>query len=97
MVNAEEIIRCVADESYTHVHLNGGKKIMVSKLLKEFEELLFPYNFFRIHNSCLVNLIHVNKYIKGDGGYVVMSDGEKCEVSRRRKNELLQKLSLVQL
>jgi two-component system LytT family response regulator len=97
MINADEIIKCTANESYTNIFLTGGQKIMVSKLLKEYEELLEEYNFFRIHNSTLINLRYVTKYVKGDGGYVVMSDGESCEVSRRKKNELITKLSLVQL
>jgi two-component system LytT family response regulator len=97
MVNAGDIIKCVADDTYTVLHLVNGKKLMVSKLLKEYEELLEPFNFFRIHNSYLINLVHVTKYVKGDGGYVIMSDGESCEVSRRKKNELLSKLSLIQI
>jgi two-component system LytT family response regulator len=97
MISAENIIRCVANESYTEITLAGGKKIMVSRLLKDYEDLLGEYNFFRIHNSCLINLIHVVKYIKGEGGYVVMSDNETCEVSRRKKNELLSRLSLLHL
>ena len=97
MLNAEDIIKCTANESYTQISLVNGQKIMVSKLLKDYEELLEGYNFFRIHNSSLINLKHVTKYVKGEGGYVVMSDGETCEVSRRKKNELLNKLSLVQM
>jgi two-component system LytT family response regulator len=97
MINADDIIKCIADESYTHIHLTGGKKLLVSKLLKEYEELLDGYNFFRVHNSSLINLKHVVKYIKGDGGYVTMSDNSNVEVSRRKKNELLTRLSLVQV
>ena len=97
MLNSTEIIKCTANESYTEIVLSGGKKIMVSRILKEYEDLLSDFNFFRVHNSCLINLAHVNKYIKGDGGYVVMSDGESVEVSRRKKNELLNKLSCIQI
>lgn len=97
MVDTEEIIRCMADESYTQIFLTGGRKVTVSRLLKDYEELLGSYNFFRIHNSCLINLAHVVKYVKGDGGYVMMSDNASCEVSRRKKNELLNRLSLLQL
>ena len=97
MINADDIIKCTADESYTHISLTTGQKIVVSKLLKDYEELLEGYNFFRIHNSSLINLKHVTKYVKGEGGYVIMSDGETCEVSRRKKNELILKLSVVQL
>ncbi|MDO8999209.1 MAG: LytTR family DNA-binding domain-containing protein [Bacteroidota bacterium] len=97
MVNAADIIKCSADESYTHITLINNTKITVSRLLKEYEELLSDLNFFRVHNSSLINLAHVTKYIKGEGGYVVMSDGSSVEVSRRKKNELLSKLSLVQM
>ncbi len=95
MINSTEIIKCTANESYTEIVLSNGKKIMVSRILKEYEDLLSDFNFFRVHNSCLINLSHVNKYVKGDGGYVVMSDGESVEVSRRKKNDLLNKLSCI--
>jgi two-component system LytT family response regulator len=97
MLNAEDIIKCTADECYTVITLVTGKKIIVSKLLKEYEELLSGLNFLRIHNSCLINLNHVVKYVKGDGGYVLMSDGETCEVSRRKKNDLLTRLTLLHI
>lgn len=97
MINVEEIVKCTADESYTHITLLNGTKVTVSRILKEFEDLLADYNFLRIHNSSLINLIHVKKYVKGEGGYVVMVNDESVEVSRRKKTELLQKLSLVQL
>jgi two-component system LytT family response regulator len=97
MINAEDIIRCTADESYTEIILSNGKKVVVSRILKEYEELLSDLNFFRVHNSSLINLTHVVKYIKGDGGYVVMTDGKSVEVSRRKKSELLNKLTRIQL
>lgn len=97
MISAEEIVKCTADESYTHITLTNGTKLVVSRILKEFEDLLSDYNFFRVHNSSLINLIHVKKYVKGDGGYVIMSDNEPVEVSRRKKNELLSRLTLIQL
>jgi two-component system LytT family response regulator len=97
MINSADIIKCTANESYTEIVLTSGKKIMVSRILKEYEDLLSDFNFFRVHNSCLINLAHVAKYIKGDGGYVVMIDGESVEVSRRKKNELLNKLALIQI
>lgn len=97
MISAEEIVKCTADESYTHITLTNGSKLVVSRILKEFEDLLSDYNFFRVHNSSLVNLAHVKKYVKGDGGYVIMSDDETVEVSRRKKNELLAKLAIIHL
>ena len=97
MVSANEIVKCVADESYTHITLTNGTKLTVSRILKEFEDLLSEFNFFRVHNSSLINLTQVKKYVKGDGGYVIMSDDETVEVSRRKKNELLSRLAIVHL
>lgn len=97
MINANEIVKCIADESYTHITLSNGTKLVVSRILKEFEDLLSDLNFLRVHNSSLINLTHVKKYIKGDGGYVIMSDDETVEVSRRKKNELLSRLTLIHL
>lgn len=97
MVSANDIVKCVADESYTHITLTNGTKLTVSRILKEFEDLLSEFNFFRVHNSSLINLAHVKKYVKGDGGYVIMSDDETVEVSRRKKNELLSRLAIVHL
>jgi two-component system LytT family response regulator len=85
----------VADESYTHISLTNGGKITVSRILKEFEELLGESDFMRVHNSSLINIHHVKKYIKGDGGYVIMTNDETVEVSRRKKNELLSRLTIV--
>lgn len=97
MISADEIVKCTADESYTHISLTNGTKLVVSRILKEFEDLLSDFNFLRVHNSSLINLTHVKKYVKGDGGYVVMVNDETVEVSRRKKSELLEKLSVVQL
>lgn len=97
MVNVEDIVRCLADESYTQLILSNGSRLVVSRILKEYEELLSDLNFFRVHNSTLINLKQVVKYIKGDGGYVLMTDGETVEVSRRKKNELLTRLTMIQI
>ncbi len=97
MLNTEDIVKCVAHESYTEIVLTCGSKYLVSRILKEYENMLSGLNFFRIHHSCLINLRHVKKYIKGEGGYVLMSDGQCCEVSRRKKTSLLDRLSIVQL
>lgn len=96
MINVDEIVKCIAHESYTEIVLICGSKFLVSRNLKEYQDMLANFNFFRIHNSCLVNLRHVKKYIKGEGGYVLMSDGNSCEVSRRKKHELVNRLSIVE-
>lgn len=85
-----EIIRCEAQGAYTTFFLKSGKKILVSKNLKEYETLLSEYKFFRIHNSHLINLAEVERYIKSDGGYVVMKDGSQAAISNTRKEEFLE-------
>lgn len=83
------IIYCSADGSYTHLHLDGGKTLTVSKNIKEFENVLPEDNFCRIHHSTLVNVEHVKKYVRGEGGYVILSNGSHLDVSRRKKESLL--------
>ncbi|KXK44737.1 MAG: Sensory transduction protein LytR [Bacteroidetes bacterium ADurb.Bin141] len=91
-VPVSEIIRCHADGNYTELHLAGKKQMVVSKTLKEFENLLADYSFFRVHHSDLVNLDYVKSYNKGKGGYLMLDDNSSVEVSSRRKEELLKKL-----
>ena len=90
-----QIIRFQSDINYTDIYLKSGKKITVSKTLKSFEELLEPAQFFRVHNSHLINLRLVKKYIKGKGGYVIMDDNTNIEVSTRRKEGLLSRLKFI--
>jgi two-component system, LytTR family, response regulator len=71
------------------VHTHNGGKIIVSKTLKDFEELLPPAVFLRIHHSYIINKNRVVKYLKGEGGQVVMSNGQNLDVSRRKKDEFL--------
>lgn len=92
-VQMTEIIQCESLGSYTKFHLVKGPAIVVSRLLKEYEEILDHYYFFRVHQSNIVNLEHIKRYVKGDGGQVWMSDNTEIEVSRRRKDEFLALLS----
>ncbi len=92
-INLSDIIRCDSDGNYTFFILTSGKKIIASRTLGEYEQMFTDDNFFRIHRSHLINLEHVKKYIKGEGGYVVMSDNSQVEVSRRNKTDFLEKLS----
>ena len=94
-INLSEIIRCDSDGNYTYFLLTNGKKIIASRTLGEYEQMFNEDNFFRVHRSHLINLEHVKKYIKGEGGYVVMTDNSQVEVSRRNKNDFLEKLSLL--
>ena len=92
MVFVDSIISCTSDSNYTILHLKNKQKITASRTLKEIEEMLEDYSFARAHNSFLVNLNEVEKYVKGEGGYLVMSDGSAVDVSRARKDMLLNKL-----
>ncbi len=93
IVPLKEIIRCEARMNYTNFFLITKHKMMVSKTLKEFEELLNDYDFIRVHNSHLINLHHIKSYTKGEGGTVTMSDGSEVDVSRRKKEEFLKRLA----
>jgi two-component system LytT family response regulator len=83
-----------ADSNYTAIHLQGGKKITASRTLKDFEEQLPPYIFVRVHHSHIINITYVERYIKGEGGQVVLSNGKTVDVSRRKKQELLELLNV---
>jgi len=88
-----EILRCEADRAYCKFYLTNGSKIIVSKALREFEDLLNECNFFRVHKSNMVNLNHIKKYVKGKGGYVVLSDESHVNVSVRKKEMLMEVLA----
>lgn len=92
MLFVEHIISCSSDSNYTTLHLKDKKKITASRTLKEIEEMLEDYSFLRVHHSYLINLNEIEKYIKGDGGYLIMSDGSNIDVSRSRKDMLMKKL-----
>lgn len=88
IINVSQIIRCEADVNYTTFFLADGKKLMVSKPLKEYDELLGTAGFFRTHQSHLVNLEHISRYDKTDGGYLVMDNNVIVPVSVRKKDQL---------
>jgi two-component system LytT family response regulator len=89
MVEVKDIVRCEADGGYTIFFLNDTRKIMVSKNLKEYEDMLTEFSFFRPHHSHLVNLNYMQSFEKRDGGYILMKDKSMVPVSTRRKDELL--------
>lgn len=89
--NIEDIVRCEASGSYTIIYLQDKQKFIVSKSLKEYEDLLPEDNFCRIHHSHIVNLAYVKKYFKGRGGYIEMNDSTTIEVATRKRDEFLAK------
>jgi two-component system LytT family response regulator len=91
-LQVHDIVRCQSDINYTIIFLKGKQKITVAKTLKEFEELLIDHNFFRVHNSHLINLSYIKSYNKGKGGTVTMTDSSEVEVSTRRKDGFLKRL-----
>ncbi len=90
----KNIIRIESSTNYSRLYLSNKNSLLVTKLLKDFEEILTPYRFFRVHNSHLINLNYIIKYIRGDGGQVVMENGDVVDVSRRKKEQFLGLLSL---
>ncbi|MGZ3885684.1 MAG: LytR/AlgR family response regulator transcription factor [Bacteroidia bacterium] len=95
IVNIKDIIRCEADASYTHFYLSNGKKLMISASLKHYEDLLPEHDFIRVHHQHLINMNHVTRFLKQDGGYAVMSDGSQIEVSRRKKDAFMERLNRI--
>ncbi len=93
IVNIKDIIRCEADGSYTNFYLNDKRKLMISAGLKHYEDLLPEGDFIRVHHHHLINMNHVVRFLKEDGGYAIMSDGSKIEISRRKKEAFMEKLN----
>lgn len=92
-VKIRDIFYCKASSNYTIFYLADNRNSMVCKTLKEYEELLATYDFFRIHHSYLVNLNAIKKYVKGDGGYVVLNNNVTLEVSKRKRSDFLERLA----
>lgn len=89
ILKVSEIMRCESSSNYTQFFLVSGKKLLASKTLKEFDNMLCDYNFERIHKSHLINMNYVKKYVQADGGYVVMEDESRIPVANRKKEHLV--------
>ncbi len=92
-VPTADIIYCEAESNYTSVYLAGGKKIVVSKVLKEIDEALNGPDFYRVHSSFLININRIKKFVRGDGGYLVMDNDANISISRSRKQEFMELFS----
>jgi two-component system LytT family response regulator len=92
-LNTREIVRIEADRSYCWFYMLDHKKHLVSRNLKEYQDLLTDRNFFRPHNSHLVNLEFVKKYVRQEGGYIQMADGSQIPISRIKRDLFLQLMS----
>ena len=83
------IMHIESSSNYSKLFFTDGKSLLVTRLLKDFEDMLLPYNFYRVHNSHLINLAYIKKYIRGEGGQVIMQNGDVIDVARRKKEEFL--------
>jgi DNA-binding LytR/AlgR family response regulator len=93
-VGLESIIRCESDVNYSIFHLVDGSKVIASRTMRQFENVLASINFLRIHKSHIINLKHIKSYSKASGGVVVMSDNSELSISRTFKSDLVTKLNL---
>ncbi len=89
IIELDKILYCQSSSSYTYFHLTDKRKLISSYPLRQYDEMLSEQNFFRAHKSYLVNLSHVKLYRKGEGGTIIMTDGQEIEVSRRNKEALI--------
>lgn len=92
-VKVSSIVYCEASSNYTVIVTDDGRKHIVSRTLKEYDDMLSEYNFFRIHNSYLINLNAVKKYVRGEGGSVIMTTGQSLDVSKRKKEGFLARIA----
>ncbi|MEK8180303.1 LytTR family DNA-binding domain-containing protein [Flavobacterium buctense] len=95
LFEVSDIIRCESEDNYTKFYIKNSKPILISKTLKEYEELLTEHGFERIHQSHLINLVYLKSYIKKDGGYVVMADNAHLPISQRKKERLQELLKML--
>jgi two-component system, LytTR family, response regulator len=92
VLDIHSILYCEADHNYTNFVCTGNNRVVASRPLVDYETLLQDNHFFRVHKSTLINLNQVKEYIRGDGGEVIMNNGTAVTVSRRRKDEFLEKM-----
>lgn len=95
-IDIPTIIRCQSESNYTYIHINNCQSFLICRTLKDVEEILRPHGFVRIHQSHLINLAHLKRFIRTDGGYVVMSDDVQLSVSRVYKQQVHDALSNVE-
>ena len=89
LISFDKIVKCQADRAYCNFYLIDNRKILVSKPMKDFQEILRSKNFLKVHKSTIVNINHIEKFVRGKSGYLLMSDGSSVNVSVRKKEELL--------
>lgn len=90
VIDVDDILRCESDNYYTYFYFINGEKLLISKTLKENEELLSHHSFIRPHKSHLINVKYIKSFIRQEGGYIIMTDGSKVPVSRRKREKILE-------
>ena len=90
LLELKNIISCESDNSYTTINTSEGDHILVSKTLKDYEDMLSDCGFYRVHKSYLINLLHIKRFERQDGGYIVLTNDVKIPVASRKRDELLQ-------
>jgi two-component system LytT family response regulator len=88
-VQPDDIVHFESSSNYCRIHFLNKQKLLIAKTLKEVEELLKEHSFYRVHNSHLINLSHISRYVKADGGYIEMVDGSNITISRQKKDEFV--------
>lgn len=91
-LNVKEIVYCEAEGNYTKIFLTNGQQLLICKTLKEYDLILSKFDFLRVHHSFLVNLKEIRNYIRGEGGYIVMSNKKEIDVSKRKKEDFLKRM-----
>ena len=89
IIKVKDLVCCEASGIYTTFFIDNNKQIVVSKNLKEYEEILEPYDFLRVHNSFLINANKIEKFEKNDGGFLIMEGGQRVPVSQRKKDVVI--------
>lgn len=92
VIDPAEVVRCESDGNYTRLYLADDERVLASRTLKEFEELLVPHGFMRVHLSHLVNMAQVRRYLHRDGGVLVLGNGAEVPVSHRRRQAVIASL-----
>jgi two-component system LytT family response regulator len=94
-INTADILYCEASGGYTFFYMKDGEKIITSRTMKDYEEVLSENQFFRIHHSYLINLSEIKRYVKGEGGIAIMSNNTELPVSKRKKDDFVKKMKLL--
>lgn len=92
VIKIDDIIRLESDKGYTNFHLNNRKTILVSNIIKGYDEMLSDKGFLRTHQSHLINLDYIQSFLRADGGYILMKNGDTVPVSKRKKESIIQML-----